>query len=118
MRSFDEILEIAADRKGGSEAVLSGIPAPLSADELAAIPDDQWLAQMTRGIMQAGISWKVVDNKWPGITEAFHGFDISAVTFQSEDWYYDLCEDTRVIRSPPKIRAILDNAAFIRRVIW
>ena len=57
MRSYDEILAIAAARKGGVEAVLEGTPVPKSADALAAIPDDRWLAQMARGIMQAGISW-------------------------------------------------------------
>lgn len=116
MRSFDEILAIAAARKGGVEAVLAGIPVPKTADDLAAIPDDRWLAQMARGILQAGISWKVVDAKWPGIEEAFHGFDIGFLTFQPDDWFHDLCADKRVIRSPPKLRAILDNAAFIRRV--
>ncbi|MCB1396238.1 MAG: DNA-3-methyladenine glycosylase I [Rhodobacteraceae bacterium] len=116
MHHFDEILAIAAERKGGVDAVLSGIPSPKSADDLAAIPDDRWLAQMARGILQAGISWKVVDSKWPDIEEAFHGFDIGFLTFQPDDWFYDLCEDKRVIRSPPKLRAILDNAAFIRRV--
>ena len=115
MRSFDEILTIAAARKGGVEAVLADIPAPLPADRLAAIPDNRWLAQMARGILQAGISWKVVETKWPGIEEAFLGFDIGAITFQPDDWFYDLCEDARVIRSPPKLRAILENAALIRR---
>lgn len=116
MRSFDEILTIAAARKGGVEAVMAAIPAPLPPDHLAAIPEDRWLAQMARGILQAGISWKVVESKWPGIEEAFLGFDIGAITFQPDDWFYDLCEDKRVIRSPPKLRAILDNAALIRRV--
>jgi 3-methyladenine DNA glycosylase Tag len=116
MRTFDEILAIAAERKGGVDAVLADIPTPLDADALAAIPDSLWLAQMTRGIMQAGISWRVVENKWPGIEEAFLNFDIGAIGLQPDDWYYDLCEDTRIIRSPPKVRAVLDNAQFIRRV--
>lgn len=116
MRSYDEILAIAAARKGGVDKVLAGIPVPLSADELAAIPDARWLAQFARGILQAGISWKVVEAKWPGIEAAFLGFDITAMTFQPEGWADDLCTDTRIIRSPPKVRAILDNAAFIRRV--
>lgn len=116
MRIFDEILAIAAERKGGVDAVLADIPMPLDADALAAIPDSLWLAQMTRGIMQAGISWRVVENKWPGIEEAFLNFDIGAISLQPDDWYYDLCEDTRIIRSPPKVRAVLDNAEFIRRV--
>tara|TARA_R110002074_G_scaffold270103_2_gene441849 strand:+ start:1238 stop:1906 length:669 start_codon:yes stop_codon:yes gene_type:complete len=116
MRIFDEILAIAAERKGGVDAVLADIPMPLDADALAAIPDSLWLAQMTRGIMQAGISWRVVENKWPGIEKAFLNFDIGAIGLQPDDWYYDLCEDTRIIRSPPKVRAVLDNAEFIRRV--
>jgi 3-methyladenine DNA glycosylase len=116
MRSYDEILAIAAERKGGVDKVLAGVPVPKSADDLAAIPDDRWLSQFARGIFQAGISWTVVDKKWPGIEEAFLGFDITALTFQPPDWVGDLCNDARIIRSPPKVQAILDNAAFIRRV--
>jgi len=116
MRSYDEILAIAAARKGGVEAVLADIPVPKTPDELAAIPEDRWLAQFARGILQAGISWTVVDRKWPGIEEAFLGFDITAITFQPEGWAGDLCNDPRIIRSPPKVQAILDNAAFLRRV--
>ncbi|WP_370240781.1 DNA-3-methyladenine glycosylase I [Pararhodobacter marinus] len=116
MRSYDEILAIAADRKGGVDAVLADIPRPRSADDLAAIPEDRWLAAFARGILQAGISWKVVDAKWPGIEEAFLGFDVTAIAFQPPGWEDDLCTDTRIIRSPPKVRAILHNAEFIRRV--
>lgn len=116
MRHFDDILAIASERHGGREAALADIPVPKSADEIAAVPDAQWLASMTKGISQAGISWKVIEAKWDGIEEAFLGFDISRILMQPDDWFYDLCNDTRVIRSPPKIRAILDNALFIRQV--
>ncbi|PYG28274.1 DNA-3-methyladenine glycosylase I [Pelagimonas varians] len=116
MRSFDEILSIAADRKGGQSAVLGGIATPKTPDQLAAIPDDRWLAAMARGIFQAGISWKVVENKWPDIEEAFHGFDVARVAFMPEDWFYELIEDKRIVRSPPKVRAIQENAAFIQTV--
>lgn len=113
MRSFEEILDIAADRKGGRSAVLEGMVPPKSAEEIAQIPDDRWLAAMARGIFQAGISWKVVENKWPDIEDAFHGFDVGRVSMMSDDWFYDLVEDRRVIRSAPKIRAIQENAVFI-----
>lgn len=116
MRSFDEILSIAADRKGGRSAVLDGISAPKTADELAAIPDDRWLSAMARGIFQAGISWKVVENKWPDIEDAFHGFEVTRVAFMPEDWFYELIEDKRIVRSPPKVRAIQENAALIQTV--
>lgn len=116
MRSFEDILSIAAGRKGGVAAVMADIPVPKTAEALAATPDADWLATMARGVFQAGISWTVVDNKWPGILEAFHQFDIAAVTFQPPDWWQDLCDDPRIIRSPPKVQAILHNAALIRRI--
>lgn len=116
MRSYDEILAIAAERKGGFGAVLDDAPVSLGPDALARIPDDRWLSAMARGIFQAGISWKVVEAKWPGIEEAFHGFDVGRVSMMDDVWFDALVADTRVIRSAPKIAAIRDNAAFIRRV--
>ncbi len=116
MRSFEEILAIAAERHGGEAAVLESMPVMKSAEELAAIPDAAWLAQMARGIFQAGISWKVVDAKWPGIEEAFHGFDVGRVGHMSDDWFDELLRDTRIIRSAPKVRAIQENAVFISEV--
>lgn len=116
MRTFAEILHIAADRKGGTEAVMANMPADKSADELAAIPDARWLAEMARGIFQAGISWSVVGAKWPGIEEAFHRFDPGRVSMIEGDALDALIGDTRVIRSGPKIVAIRDNAVFIRKV--
>lgn len=116
MRTFAEILAIAADRKGSEEAVLAAAPIPKSAEALAAIPDDRWLAAMARGIFQAGISWKVVENKWPGIEEAFLGFDPGRVSMMEGEAIDRLVGDTRVIRSGPKIVAIRDNAVFVREV--
>ena len=116
MRSFAEILEIAAERKGGVAAVLAAVPPVKSADDLAAIPDSRWLAQMARGIFQAGISWAVVEAKWPGIEEAFHGFDPARVAMIEGEALEALLSDTRVIRSGAKIVAIRDNAVFIRQV--
>lgn len=116
MRSFDEILAIAAGRKGGAEAVLAGAVLPLDAGALAAIADDRWLAAMARGIFQAGISWKVVEAKWPGIEDAFDGFDPGRVAMIEGDRLDALVQDRRVIRSGPKIVAIRDNAVFVQRV--
>lgn len=116
MRRFAEILEIAAARKGGVDAVMAGMPPVKSPDELAAIPDDRWLAQMARGIFQAGISWAVVKAKWPEIEEAFQGFDPGHVAMIEGDALEALLSDRRVIRSGVKIVAIRDNAVFIRRV--
>lgn len=110
MRPFAEILAIAAARKGGAEAVLAGAMPAKTAEELAAIPDDRWLAQMAKGIFQAGISWSVVQAKWPGIEAAFHGFAPGRVALIEGDELDALLSDTRVIRSGAKIVAIRDNA--------
>ncbi|VDC28569.1 DNA-3-methyladenine glycosylase I [Pseudogemmobacter humi] len=114
MRSLTEILAIAAARKGGSDAVLAGAAGPLPREDLAAIPDDRWLAAMARGILKAGISWKVVGNKWPGIEAAFDGFDPGRVSLYDDDRIDALVSDARVIRSGPKILAIRHNAVFLR----
>lgn len=116
MRTYEEILELAADRKGGRAAVMADMPPVLDADALAAIPDDRWLAQMARGIFQAGISWQVVENKWAGIEEAFYNFDVGRAAMMSEDWFDELLDDPRIVRSPPKVQAIQQNAVFIKEV--
>lgn len=116
MRTFAEILKIAADRKGGTAAVMAEMPVAKTPDQLAAIPDDRWLAQMAQGIFQAGISWKVVQAKWPGIMAAFHDFDPARVAMIEGQALEDLLADRRVIRSGAKIVAIRDNAVFINRV--
>ena len=116
MRPFAEILAIAAARKGGEAAVLGDTAPPKSAAELAAIPDDRWLAMMARVIFQAGISWQVVERKWPEIEAAFDGFAPGPLSMMDDDRFDALLADPRVIRSGAKIAAIRDNAAFVRRV--
>lgn len=116
MRKFAEILAIAADRKGGEAAVLADVPVPETAEALAAIPDDRWLSAMAQWIFRAGISWTVVEAKWPGIEEAFGGFQIGPLSMMEDDWLEALLADRRVIRAGPKILAIRDNAIFLRQV--
>ena len=73
-----------------------------------------YLEIMTKAVFQSGISWKVVDNKWSGIQEAFRGFDAETVADFGEKELDDLTSDTRVIRHRRKLEAILGNA---RRMI-
>lgn len=114
MRHFDEILAIAADRKGGEAAVWDGMSLPKPAADVAAIAGDKWLAAFAEGIFQTGLAWTVVQNKWPGIMDAFHGFDVGKVAMMSPDWFDELLGDTRIIRSGAKVRAIQENAVMIQ----
>ncbi len=69
-----------------------------------------YLEVMSKAVFQAGISWRVVESKWPGIREAFRGFDAAAVADFAEPELDELTNDTRVIRNRRKLEAIVGNA--------
>lgn len=69
-----------------------------------------YLEVMSKAVFQTGISWRVVENKWPGIRDAFKTFDHRAVASLTEKEIAELSADTRVIRNRRKIEAIVDNA--------
>ena len=69
-----------------------------------------YLDVMSKATFQAGISWRVVESKWPGIREAFHSFDIDAVADMTEPDIDRLAQDTRVIRNRRKLEAVISNA--------
>ena len=69
-----------------------------------------YLAVMTKSVFQSGISWKVVNTKWPGIVEAFKGFDVDTVAGFDERDIEELSQDVRVIRNVRKLEAIVSNA--------
>ncbi|MDC0738565.1 DNA-3-methyladenine glycosylase I [Cognatishimia sp. SS12] len=114
MRSYDEIFAIAADRKGGAEALEAQLGSPLPATDLAAIPEDRWLAQMTKCIFQAGFNWKVIEAKWPGFEAAFHGFDVNRCAFLNDEEFDALLSNKDVVRNGQKLRTVIDNAIFIQ----
>src|SRR5437899_8451832 len=74
---------------------------------------DDYLEHLSKGVFQAGISWRVVDAKWPGITSAFHRFKVERVARMSDREIDDVANDERVIRSRPKIAAVVHNARTI-----
>ncbi len=116
MRHFDEIFQIAADRKGGAEAILSDLPTPLSPAELAKIPEDRWLAQMTKSIFQAGFNWKVIEAKWDGFEDAFDGFNVNRCAFLNDEEFDALLSNKAVVRNGMKLRTVIDNAIFIQEL--
>jgi len=113
MKRFSTLYEQAAARKGGEQALESMIAKPKSAKTLARIPDDRWLSAMAKAVFRAGFNWSVVDNKWPGIEEAFENFDPHRVAFLSDDDLDVLMKDERIIRHWRKLKAIRTNAQYI-----
>src|SRR2546423_4328702 len=71
---------------------------------------DGYLEHLSKGVFQAGVSCRVVDAKWPGITKAFHGFKVERVARMTDREIDALVKDERVIRSRPKIAAVVHNA--------
>ena len=69
-----------------------------------------YLEIMSKAVFQSGISWKVVESKWPGIKDAFKDFNAEAVAQLSEQEMDTLSQDTRVIRNRRKLEAIVSNA--------
>lgn len=58
MRTFDALYAIAADRKGGVDALEDMIPLP--DPTVVDMPEDRWLATLTKCVFQAGFNWKVI----------------------------------------------------------
>ncbi len=113
MEDFEKIWQRAAERHGGEAALKKRLMKVKNNKQLAAIPDDRWLAEMTKRVFQAGFVWKVIEAKWDGFEEAFHGFNPKRVAALSEEAVDALLSDTRIIRNGQKIMAALANAIFI-----
>ena len=114
MRSFDEIYEIAAGRKGGATKLeeLISQHTTKTPEELAAIPEDRWFAELSKFVFRTGLNWSVIENKWPGFEEAFKGFDVGKCAMMDDEMFDSLLTDTRIVRHGAKIASVRDNAAF------
>jgi DNA-3-methyladenine glycosylase I len=69
-----------------------------------------YLEALSRPVFQAGMSWRVVDAKWDGIRKAFKEFEPETVAAFGPKQVDALLADESVIRSRPKIEAVIDNA--------
>lgn len=69
-----------------------------------------YLEVLTKAVFESGMSWKVVENKWPGFREAFFGFEPERIANLSPDELDTLTSDTRIIRNRRKIEATIHNA--------
>ncbi|MGR3759006.1 DNA-3-methyladenine glycosylase I [Roseobacteraceae bacterium NS-SX3] len=111
MRTFDEIYAISAGRHGGAKALEAKLPKP--DPDAAALPEDRWLAVITRCVFQAGFNWKVIEAKWDGFEAAFDGFDVGRNALMDDQKFDALLTDTRIVRNGTKIASVRSNAAFL-----
>jgi 3-methyladenine DNA glycosylase Tag len=113
MRTFAEILALAAGHHGSAEAVLDLAANAHGVSDLTAIPDDRYLSEMSKAVFSAGFSWKVIQNKWPGFEAAFDGFQPNRVAFYADEDLDRLLSDKGIVRNGQKITATIANARFM-----
>lgn len=116
MRTFDEIFKIAADRHGGAAPLEAKLGKPTPAATLAKVPEDRWLAMLTRCVFNAGFNWKVIEAKWDGFEAAFHGFNVDRAAMMDDVWLDALLKDTRIVRNGAKIQTVSDNAVLLQEL--
>jgi DNA-3-methyladenine glycosylase I len=79
--------------------------------------DNEYFERMARVIFTAGLNWATLDKKWPGIVEAFDGFDIATVAGYDERKINGLMQNPAVIRNRAKIQAVVTNAREFEAII-
>ena len=116
MKKFKYIRETASKRKGGEKELARLLSKPTAPEQLAALRDDRYLAQMTRCVFNAGFHWRVISAKWNGFEEAFHGVDLGQLLTTSPEEWEAYIEDTRIIRNWQKIQTVFHNAAMVEDI--
>jgi 8-hydroxy-5-deazaflavin:NADPH oxidoreductase len=125
--THDEATALIARIKAGDTAAADQSALRTRARELAApfeklrdhAPDDPafFLEHLSRSVFEAGINWRVVETKWDGIREAFHGFDPAQVAAMPPAEIAAVENDSRVIRNKAKIRATVQNAREVLAIL-
>lgn len=69
-----------------------------------------YLEVLSKAVFEAGMNWKVIENKWPGFREAFDAFDPQTIADYTPDDIDRLMADPRIIRNGRKVDATIHNA--------
>jgi len=72
--------------------------------------DNAYFENMTRCVFQAGLTWKLIADRWPNFKKAFKNFDIETVADFDEEDIEKLLSDSSILRNRAKIEATLINA--------
>jgi len=78
--------------------------------------DDAYFENMTRVIFLAGLSWKMIDEKWPNFKKAFNNFSITEVAKFGEGDIKRLMGNVAIVRNRAKIIAAINNAKQFQNV--
>ncbi len=78
--------------------------------------DDKYLENMTRVIFLAGLSWKMISEKWSSFKRAFKDFSVDKVSGMDDEDIGKLMSDATIVRNRAKITATVKNAKQFQRV--
>lgn len=78
--------------------------------------DDKYYENMTRVIFQAGLSWEVIDRKWPNFQKAFVNFSIDKVAHFDNRIVERLMQHKTIVRNKAKILATIENAKQFNKI--
>jgi 3-methyladenine DNA glycosylase Tag len=116
VKSFDLIYQQAIRRKGSESKLRELLPQVQKPEKIAELDESRFLAEMSRCLFQAGFVWRVIDQKWPGFEEVFHGFDPNIILGLQADEWEEIGKDARIVRKQQNIRAVRANAQFIEDI--
>lgn len=111
MEKIATIRQRAEDRSGGAGALEEKLG--VSAGGFLLKSDDRVLSEFSKRVFQAGFNWSVVENKWPGFEEAFHGFDVGRNAFMTDEDFDRHLKNPAIVRHGAKILSVRDNAIFL-----
>lgn len=113
MENYQDIVQRAAQRKGGEAVVESLLSQPATPTQLKKLSGDDWLEEFTRKIFQSGFYWQVINNKWPGFREVFWDFNIDKLLRMPPEMLEEKSSDERIVRNYTKVKTVPVNAAMI-----
>jgi 3-methyladenine DNA glycosylase Tag len=116
MDTYAQIYDRALNLTGGEKALREHLPKPRSARALKARGGDYYLSEMSRAVFCSGFVWRIVDYKWPEMSQVLHDFDPVACAFQPDEAIEALTGDKRVIRHYKKLLSVRDNAQFVLEI--
>lgn len=111
--NYEWLYETALKRFASSDELESYLPQCLTAAELKAKSDAQYLSAITRRVFQAGMTHSVINTRWPAFEKAFWGFEPEKMVMLSPEQIEAFAKDETLIRHLTKMRTIPLNAQMI-----
>ncbi len=116
LESYAALYHRACERKGGEAALEYLLGKPLSAEDVANIPDDRFLAEFTKKVFQAGFVWRVIENKWANFERLFFEFDVDKVLLMPDEMLEQRAQNPDIIRNYNRVKTIRENALMIHDI--